>query len=96
LISSKWINEWIKFVQKNDNLAESPPGPINNSDLELILVIEDRPEKLKKNVDYFMLTKEVWDFFFNIYGGGPTITVNNSEELNITAPSELGSNKFEL
>jgi hypothetical protein len=59
-------------------------------------VISDRKDRLKKNVDYFLLTKEVWEFFLSVYGGGPTIIINNSETLNVTGPSELGSNKFEL
>jgi hypothetical protein len=47
-------------------------------------------------MDYYLLTQEVWEFFFNIYGGGPTILMNNNEELNMTTPSEAGSNKFEV
>lgn len=34
---------------------------------------------LKKNVDYFMVNKETWEFLFNIYGGGPTIKKNVDE-----------------
>jgi hypothetical protein len=76
LISSLWVNEWIKFVHKNNDLKEAPPGPIDNRDLELKLVIDENFESLKKNQDYYLLTKDVWEFFFNIYGGGPTITRN--------------------
>jgi ubiquitin C-terminal hydrolase len=28
------VNQWIKFVQKNDDLREAPPGPIKNDSLE--------------------------------------------------------------
>jgi hypothetical protein len=65
-------------------------------DLETNLVIFDRRDQLKKNIDYYLLTKEVWEFFFNIYGGGPTILMNKKEDLNLTTPSEAGSNKFEI
>lgn len=78
-------------------MKESPPGPICNESLEKDLVIEENFNKVKKNVDYYFLTKEVWEFFFNIYGGGPAIMINNLEDkLNITQLSEAGSNKFEL
>jgi DUSP domain len=50
---------------------------IDNSEMEQILVISDRKDRLKKNIDYFLLTKAVWEFFLSIYGGGPTIVLNN-------------------
>lgn len=96
LISSIWVNQWIKFVQKNDYLKESPPGPIKNEDLEEFLVFKDKKDSLKKNEDYYLLTREVWEFFFNIYGGGPTIVINSRDELNLTTPSEAGYNKLEI
>ena len=40
LISADWINEWLKFAQKNDRLKESPPSKIDNLELEKELVIE--------------------------------------------------------
>lgn len=74
-----------------------PPGPIMNDYLEKELVINENHHSLKKNTDFFMLTKEVWEFFFNIYGGGPVITLNNADDrLNATSISEAGSNKFEV
>lgn len=63
------------FVQKNDTLRLAPPGPIKNESLEDYLVFRDNEARLKKNVDFYMLTKDMWDFFFNIYGGGPTILI---------------------
>jgi hypothetical protein len=42
------------------------------------LVIEEKIDLLKKNVDYYILTKDVWEFFLSIYGGGPTITKNET------------------
>jgi hypothetical protein len=99
LISSEWVNEWLKFTQRNTKMQYKPPGPIINDYLESELVINENYDKVKKNSDYFLLTKEVWDFLFNIYGGGPVITLNNPEDkdrLNATYLSEAGSNKFEI
>jgi hypothetical protein len=49
LINSDWINEWLKFTQKNEKLKESPPGPINNEALEKDLVIDENFGRVKKN-----------------------------------------------
>jgi hypothetical protein len=60
------------------------------------LVFKDNREKLRKNVDYYLLTREVWDFFFNIYGGGPAIVMNNRDDNSLSVPSEKGNNKYEV
>eukprot|EP00347_Sterkiella_histriomuscorum_P013357 403365027 len=97
LVSNEWVNDWFKFAQKNHKLQYKPPGPILNDFLEQELVINENFDKLKKNQDYFLFTKDVWEFFFNIYGGGPVISINNPEDrLNATYISEAGSNKFEI
>jgi DUSP domain len=54
------------------------PGSIDNTILEQKLVIENNKDGLRKNVNFYLLSKQVWDFFLGIYGGGPTITINNS------------------
>ena len=46
---SGWINDWLKFVTKNEDLKMPPPGPIDNTELEQVLVISDRKDRLKKN-----------------------------------------------
>lgn len=55
LISSDWINEWQKFVNKNERLKESPPGKIDNTELEKELVIEQNFNKLRINQDYHLI-----------------------------------------
>lgn len=62
--------------------------------MELKLITEDNSQALKRNSDYYQVSKEVWYFFFNIYGGGPTIVTNNQNiPDNI---SEGTSNRFEI
>jgi ubiquitin C-terminal hydrolase len=51
------------------------------------LVIEE-DLSLQKNKDYYMFQKAVWEFFFNIYGGGPIIIMNkrNTQRPEYTDP----------
>lgn len=87
----------MRFVQKGSIVSNQLiPGKIKNEYLEELLVIKDNRAKLKKNTDFYLITQEVWEFFFNIYGGGPTISINTNEELNLTLPSQAGSNKYEI
>jgi len=55
-----------------------PPGEIDNKEIERVLVIEENLNDMKKNHDYYLFTKEMWDFFYGIYGGGPIILKNNT------------------
>jgi len=48
--------------------------------LEQKLVFEDNKDNLRKNANYYLLWGEVWEFFLSIYGGGPTIIVNDYNE----------------
>lgn len=82
MISCSWIDEWLHFTHKNSDLKSAPPGQIDNSKLEQILVNENRTDKLRKNHDYYHIAKEVWYFLFNIYGGGPTIIKTTDTNLN--------------
>jgi len=56
-----------------DNSSEEgkPPGPITNSEL-LTKEGEPKPDMIVK-VDYRGITKDVWNYFFDIYAGGPPI-----------------------
>lgn len=56
------------------NLKYDPPGPIDNANLERQLIIEGNQKGLKENYDYYLINQKLWEFFFNIYSGGPTIT----------------------
>jgi hypothetical protein len=31
---------------------------------------------MRKNHDYYLFTKEMWELFYGIYGGGPVILKN--------------------
>jgi len=68
LISEKWLNNWRKFINDDDT---SPPGEVTNSDLVDSNGVPFPNLRPKKN--YRAVTKEVWDYFINIYGGGPPV-----------------------
>ncbi|KAL1512718.1 hypothetical protein ABEB36_002261 [Hypothenemus hampei] len=67
-ISGSWYLQWHAFVSKK---ISEPPGPIDNSKID--------PANI--NLDEAMdVPQPIWEFFYNIYGGGPTIAVPVSSE----------------
>lgn len=34
-------------------------------------------ERLRKNQAFYLINKNLWEFFRGIYGGGPTIIIND-------------------
>lgn len=67
-LSVTWFNQWHSFVHKRIN---DPPGPIDNNKINTPDV--ERNERIN-------IPEEIWNFFYNIYGGGPEIRINNSIE----------------
>merc|ERR1719277_1275336 len=81
VISSKWLREWRSFVGVGKPTAESrdrPPGPINNNDLFDLdgSIRTGLREGIK--LDYERMEQPLWDFFSQVYGGGPTILRYNA------------------
>jgi len=66
LLHVHWLRMWHEFI--NGGVV---PGPISNSEL---LTSEGKPrEGLVRAKHYRGVTKEVWQYFHEIYGGGPEI-----------------------
>ena len=70
LVSVYWLNTWTRYVRSiGDNIVV---GPINN-----IHLIDEKTRTLKKSVQYKThfktVSKAMWDYLFNAYGGGPVI-----------------------
>ncbi|EFA07675.2 ubiquitin carboxyl-terminal hydrolase 20 [Tribolium castaneum] len=61
LISTSWYTQWHKFVQKR---AADAPGPIDNSKINMNQIDVNECAEI---------TEGIWNFFFNIYGGGPEL-----------------------
>jgi len=81
IISSKWLRRWRGFVGVGRQTAETkdrPPPPVINSDLFEI------DGNLRSNLqeglqaDYQILEQPMWDFFMQVYGGGPPILRYNA------------------
>eukprot|EP01137_Pigoraptor_chileana_P037571 Opistho-2@34864 len=70
LISAQWLNEWHAFKNSKDP-NHRPPGPVRNTDM---LQADGQPKpKLRAALHYRGIGKEVWEFFVQVYGGGPSI-----------------------
>jgi len=70
VINVDWLSHWLEFAK---GMAPLPPGQISNSDL----VDDTKPKKLRSNLavkrDFRCVCKEVWNFFYEKYGGGPVL-----------------------
>jgi len=76
IISAKWLREWRSFVgvgKPSTGTRDRPPSPINNMDLF------DLDGSLRANLtegvrnDFALMEQPMWDFFVQVYGGGPAI-----------------------
>ncbi|VEN45442.1 unnamed protein product [Callosobruchus maculatus] len=81
-LSASWFTQWHNFVQKR---SLDPPGPIDNSRINL--------NQLDLN-EAAEVPESVWNFFYNIYGGGPELrirhvpTKEDSDEENVVEYEE--------
>ena len=70
VINVDWLSQWLEFAKGMIPIA---PGPISN----INLVDEAKPRKLRSNLavkrDFRCVCKEVWNFFYEKYGGGPIL-----------------------
>merc|ERR1719171_2726533 len=81
VVSAAWLREWRGFVGVGRQVAgtrDRPPGPINNNDL-FGLDGTLRPG-LREGIqqDYHVLEQPIWEVYYQIYGGGPTVIRYNS------------------
>lgn len=62
-LSTSWYTQWQFFVQKRN---QEPPGPIDNTKINL--------DHLDLN-EAAEIPESIWNFFYNIYGGGPELRI---------------------
>lgn len=74
-ISLKWYRCWEAFALRRQS---SPPGPLDNTS---ICMNRNGIITLKPGSDYAPISKEMWSFFYSIYGGGPDLFVRYSNYL---------------
>jgi len=76
IISARWLREWRSFVgvgKPSTGTRDRPPSPINNMDLfELDGGVRPHLQEGIKH-DFALMEQPMWDFFFQVYGGGPAI-----------------------
>ncbi|MCL4119684.1 UNVERIFIED_CONTAM: hypothetical protein GTU68_039546 [Idotea baltica] len=68
-ISMRWFRTWDAFVLGRQ---PEPPGPLDNSS---ICFNKNGQLVLKPGSDYAPISREMWQFFFDTYGGGPELFV---------------------
>jgi len=82
VISSRWLREWRSFVgvgRPSSLTRDRPPPPINNMDLFHLDGSLRGDLKEGMQYDYHILEQPMWDFFFQVYGGGPPILRYNAD-----------------
>lgn len=78
-LSTSWYTQWQYFVQKRN---QEPPGPIDNTKITL--------DHLDLN-EAAEVPESIWNFFYNIYGGGPEIRIRPPPCIEEMETEEVGS-----
>lgn len=71
-ISMNWFRQWQSFIRTK---SCDPPGPIDNSSI----VSQGQPEAVRPGSDYAQISEELWQFFHQIYGGGPEVKLRSAK-----------------
>ncbi|CAJ1438533.1 unnamed protein product [Effrenium voratum] len=82
IISSRWLRSWRSFVGVGRPSAETrdrPPAPIINGGLfEIDGTLRSNLQEGLQH-DYQILEQPMWEFFLQVYGGGPAILRYNCQ-----------------
>lgn len=74
-ISMEWYRKWEAFVHGQ---TDKEPGPIDNKCI-CVPTEPGYPKRFVRNgADYAQINTTLWDFFYNIYGGGPEIRLRDA------------------
>lgn len=72
LIDSEWLKLWNTF-----KTGGAPPGPISNNRLFKSASLKSERPELRSNLirgeHYRGINERVWNYLYNIYGGGPVL-----------------------
>ncbi|XP_075227999.1 ubiquitin specific protease 20/33 isoform X2 [Lycorma delicatula] len=83
-VSLQWFISWNSYVKGWSN---DPPGPIDNSHLATC----SSDGSVMQVKDYRQVSKDQWEFFHRIYGGGPEVQfrlLNGQPLLIVSTPSQ--------
>lgn len=78
-LSTSWYTQWQNFVQKT---SQEPPGPIDNSKINLNHLDFNEAAEVPESL---------WNFFYNIYGGGPEIRIKPPPSVEEMETEDVGS-----
>ncbi|KAI1286870.1 Ubiquitin carboxyl-terminal hydrolase 20 [Halotydeus destructor] len=83
-ISMAWFNKWEAFITKK---TDEPPGLIENN---AIATTHPRTGQtmVKVGSDHATISSDMWNFFYGIYGGGPTVNQVSRQRTNTTSSNE--------
>ncbi|KAL5286289.1 USP20 family protein [Megaselia abdita] len=74
-ISMDWYRKWEAFVH---GTTDEEPGPIENKPIA-VATEQGYPKRLVRHgADFAQINTALWDFFHNIYGGGPEILLREA------------------
>ncbi|POM76455.1 hypothetical protein PHPALM_6298 [Phytophthora palmivora] len=77
-VNADWIRAWLLFVSKYKGEEVHSPGTVDNMPL-ISDDLMDGTFQIKTGLvikkDFRMINKKSWDYYQNIYGGGPAIEV---------------------
>ncbi|GFT56830.1 ubiquitin carboxyl-terminal hydrolase 20 [Nephila pilipes] len=79
-IGMNWFKVWETFVCKDGEV----PGPIDNSS---ICYVKNNQAVIKVGSDYCSMSKEMYQYLHNIYGGGPDITLKPNAKVSSQSSS---------
>ncbi|KAE9296859.1 hypothetical protein PF008_g23893 [Phytophthora fragariae] len=77
-VSANWIHAWLLFVSKYKGEEVHSPGTVDNMPLisdDLMNGTFQIKTGLVIKKDFRMINKKSWDYYQNVYGGGPAIEV---------------------
>ena len=89
--SSKFLDNYKKYISDNKKIGVLPPGIIDNS--SICEINRDNKENkrgmyilkkgLKENIDYVVVNQYLWEWYLLNYGGGPEIHLKENDYLNL-------------
>ena len=82
-LTDKYVSNSKKFISENKRIGVLPPGAITNINLIENLATKKLYKDLILNEDYILISKEIWDFFYLNYSGGPVILLIGDNSIDI-------------
>lgn len=73
-VETKWIEQWLAYVFKNDKGDMPHPGPMTNRELAKKLLASTDQDRNRP--EFYIISKPLFYMIQALYGGGPAIIDN--------------------